>query len=159
MTATYYDRASVTHLDGSPIFQNVEDQENERSVAQQVEAAWGCSLKQFGALAPLDWYAEKNGRLVGLVELKSRTHGHDKYETTFLNIRKWFALTMGAAGLNVPSIFVVRFTDGIWWAPVAKVDATQHRIAGCFQIVKSRSDIEPQILVPVASMRRLIGGT
>jgi hypothetical protein len=151
----YYNRNAATHLDGTMIFQNEEDQKNERSVAERVEAAWGCSLRQFGKLAPLDWYAERHGRLVGLLELKSRTHAHDKFGTTFLNIRKWFALTMGAAGLGVPGIFVVKFTDGIWWKPIAEVDATQHKIGGCFQIVKSRSDIEPQIHVPVESMRRL----
>lgn len=155
--SSYYERSNVTHLDGSRIFHTPTDTDAEQSVAAELERAWGCELHKFGALAAVDWYATRHGRMVGLLELKNRSHASDSYETVFLNVRKWMALTLSSVGLGAPPIFVVRFTDGIRWVPVAEIDASHHRIAGCSRIVKASNDIEPVIEVPVLLLRRLPG--
>jgi len=151
----YYDRQNVVHIDGTPIFQTREDQANEADVAALVSGHWDCRVRSFGALAPVDWYAERHGRLIGVLELKSRHHRREKYPGVFLNVRKWLALTMASMGLRVPAVFVVRFDDGVWWVPLTEVDASQHRIAGCSRIVKSVNDIEPVIYVHNEKFREL----
>lgn len=151
----YHQRKAATHLDGSPVFQTQGDRKNERDVAAALEAHWKCAIRGFGMLSPVDWYAERDGRLVGLLELKSRPHPHDKYPTVFLNIRKWLALKLGSIGMGCPSLFVVRFADGIWWIKVDVIDARNCRIGGCARVVKSHSDIEPIIEVPVDTMNKL----
>lgn len=150
---TYYDRTVTTHLDGTPIFKTEEDSRNENQVARQLEEAWRCTLHPFGKLAPVDWFAQRDGRIVGLVELKSRSHPSSRFDSVFLNVRKWFALQLGALGLGTPAIFVVQFTDGLRWVPVGEIDATKQRIGGTTRIVKAVSDIEPVIDVPIALMR------
>lgn len=156
MSATsYYDREATAHLDGSPIFKTAADEASEQAVAEMLERAWGCTLRSFGRLSVIDWYAERHGRLVGLAELKSRSHPAGKYPTVFLNVRKWLALMLGSTGLGVPALFVVRFEDGVRWLPVADVDASRQRVGGCRRQVKSRSDVEPVIEVPIEALRAL----
>jgi hypothetical protein len=151
----YYSRTGATHLDGTPIFATAEDQANEKDVAGRLARAWGCRLHQFGVLSPVDWFAERDGRLVGVLELKSRTHEAGRHPTVFLNVRKWLALHLCATGLGVPALFVVRFTDSLMWVPVSDVPTDVVKVSGCRSVVKSRSDVEPVIEVPVAAMKAI----
>jgi hypothetical protein len=153
---SYYDRKARVHLDGTPIFASSADSSAERAVGKLLEAAWGCSIRSFGALSPIDWYAERHGRLVGLIEIKARSHRLDRYPTVFLNVRKWLALQLGACGLGCPALYVVKFEDGVCWIEVTNVDAKEHSIGGCMRIVKSVNDVEPVIRIRVSEMRRLI---
>jgi len=153
---TYYERANVVHLDGTRIFNKPADQEAARDVANLIEQAWNCELHPFGALSPIDWYAQRFGRLIGLLEVKARSHAINTYPTVYLNVRKWLALSLGSVGLGVPAIFAVRFTDCVTWTPVARIDATQTVIAGCARLVKSHNDIEPVIEVPIGNLRTLV---
>lgn len=152
---SYYDRTASVHLDGTKIFQSEDDRRNEREVASAVEKAWRCRVVSFGALSPVDWFAERDGRLVSILELKSRTHPHDKYPTVFLNVRKWLALSLGAVGLGCPALFVVRFADGVYWVRLSDVDAGRNKVGGCSRFVKNANDVEPVIDVPVSSLRAL----
>lgn len=151
----YYQRGNVVHLDGTRVFHNQEDVAAEDRVAAELQARWRCTMHRFGALCAIDWYARRDERMVGLLEVKCRPHASDHYPTVFLNVRKWFALTLGSNGLGVPAIFVVRFTDALMWTRVADIDAWRHRIGGCSRIVKARSDIEPVIDVPVSILQEL----
>lgn len=152
---SYYDRKASTHVDGSLVFQSAEDRDNERTAAARLEAAWNCRITSFGALSPIDWFAQRDGRLTAVLELKSRSHAHDRFDTVFLNVRKWLALSLGAIGLGCPALFVVQFLDGIYWINAADIDARTNRIAGCARVVKAKNDIEPVIEVPVASMNKI----
>lgn len=147
--SSYYDRPRNELIDGSAIFQTYEDRKSETEVAQLLAEAWACNVRSFGALAVVDWYAERHGRLIGILELKTRSHPHAKYPTVFLNVRKWFALTMGSMGMRVPAIYVVRFDDGVRWVPLTGIDPSRHRMAGCAHIVKNDNDIEPVIDIPI----------
>ena len=149
---SYYDRTEATHLDGSPIFATRGDEDSERQVASVLEQAWGVELHRFGKLCAIDWWALRSGRLAGVLELKTRSHASTKYPTVYLNVRKWLALTLAANGLGCPAIYVVRFEDGIFWTPVNEIDASQVTIGGCVRQVKSRSDVEPVIEVPIGKM-------
>lgn len=154
--SSFYDRKEATHLDGTPIFRNADDEKNEQTIADLLSTAWKCNVTSFGILSPIDWFAERDGRVIGLLELKSRTHDTAKHETVFLNVRKWLALSLGAIGMNVPSIYVVRFTDAVRWIEIASVDARNVKMGGCAKFWNSRSNIEPIIHVPVADMHEVI---
>jgi hypothetical protein len=151
--ASYYDRQPAEYLDGTPIFKSAADEQNENTVSAILSRAWRCEIRSFGRLSVIDWYAIRDGRIVAVLELKTRTHDSGRHATVFLNVRKWLALLLAATGLGVPAIFVVQFTDGTWWIPLAEIEASTTRMGGCVRIVKSRNDIEPVIHVPVAEMR------
>lgn len=161
MKSTYYDRSGAKHLDGSVVFGNDADRASEDEVAAVIETAWKCQLRRFGALSPVDWYAVRMERLAGVVELKTRSHVKAQYPTVFLNVRKWMALSMAADGLGVPAIFVVRFTDGIYWTSLSQIDPRGPNgyvpIGGCSRRVKADNDREPVIEVPVKALKLLVG--
>src|SRR5262245_58204516 len=147
-------REALEHLDGTRIFSRPEDHAASREVADRFAKALGCELHPFGALSPIDWYATRHERLVGLMEVKCRSHDRGTYPTVFLSVRKWLALSLGSVGMGVPGIFAVRFNDGICWISVANVDASAHRMGG-WSRPAARADVEPVIEVPVAQMRVL----
>lgn len=155
MNQSYYDRTETTFVDGTAIFKSAEDEAHELAVAKVIEGAWRCEVHSFGKLAIVDWFFVRDGRMVGLGELKTRFHASTQFETVFLNFRKWVALTMASNGTGVPAVFVVQFSDGVRWIDTAKVDASRIRIGGCTHVVKSRNDVEPVIEVPVSQMKTL----
>ena len=153
----YASRVGQVHVDGTPIFQNRDDQGAEEAVARVLERAWGCEVRSFGMLSPVDFYAVRDGRIVGVIEVKHRATGVGEYPTVFLNVRKWLALHLAAVGLGTCAVFVVQWTDGIRWITL---DGLPHPLevkvnGGCREEVKSISDVEPVFLVPVAAMREL----
>lgn len=137
-------------------FKTEEDERNEQEVAKIIEAAWSCECRSFGKVAPLDWFFVRNGDMVGVGELKTRSHSSNQYPTVYLNVRKWLALRLAETGLGVRAVFVVRWSDCAKWINVSEIDASRFIIGGCKRIVKSRNDIEPVIEVPIEAMKLLV---
>lgn len=153
----YYKRKSFRHTDGTFVFENETDRERKDETARIIESKWGpyLQIKCYGQLNEIDYYATKHGRLALYIEIKCRNHKSDTYDTVYLNLRKWLALTVTGLCTGKPSIFVVRFLDKILWIPLVEVDAAQVSIAGTNRIVKSKTDIEPIIEIPIKSMRQI----
>lgn len=152
---SYYDRDGGTASDGSRTYANARDIENEVDTASLLMKAWGVELRPFGPLAAVDWYALRHGRLVGVAELKTRSHATTAHDTVWLNVRKWLALQLSAVGLGVRAVYVVRFSDDTRWIDVGDIDASRVRLAGCRRTVKASSDVEPVIEIPVNFMSGL----
>lgn len=142
-------RIPTAHTDGSPIYSNAADAAHEREVAALCERAWDCELRHFGKLAAVDWYALRHGRVIGVAELKARTHEIGRHPSVWLNVRKWLALQLTAIGLGVPALFVVRFTDGVQWIDVRQIN-TAGRLA--MRGTRGTDDAEPVIEVGVEDM-------
>jgi hypothetical protein len=151
---SYDKRQASVNTDGTPIYAVDYDKQHEVELARMLEGKWNCEVRRFGRLCSLDFYILRDGRLVGVAELKSRTHATTTYPTVYLNLRKWLALSLAAMGLGCPALFVVRFTDGVRYINVNDIDARQVSFGGCRQVVKSHTDREPVIEVPVVSMTR-----
>lgn len=151
----YEDRTGSTHVDGTPIFQQQQDRDGESLVVDRLRDAWSCEIEPFGMLAPLDYFAIRNGRLSAVLEIKCRSHAEGTYKTVFLNVRKWLALGLAQTGMGVTAIFVVKFTDAISYIRWEDISCSRMSIAGCSERVKSHSDVEPIIEVAVADMVKL----
>lgn len=85
----------------------------------------------------------------------------EQYPTVFLSFRKWIALMLANLGSGIPCLFVARFTDAIYYIDSAEVDARKMRLAGMSRIVKSHTDIEPIIDIPIHKMKlacKILGG-
>ena len=143
---------NVLHFDGT--FHRPEDTQIESEVAHRLGLVWKCELHTFGPLSPIDWYATRKGFMTGVLELKARTHTYGTYQTIYLSVRKWLCLYMASVGLNVPAIFVVKFTDRIAWVPLTDVDP-RRMIIGGRGVVRVRNDIEPLIEVPIKLLRNV----
>jgi hypothetical protein len=96
-------------------------------------------------------------RMIGVLELKARSHAISTYATVFLNVRKWLALSLAQIGMGVPAVFVIKFSDDLRWIPLADIDPRRLSIAGCHRLVKAKNDIEPIVEVPVNRLRPFRG--
>jgi hypothetical protein len=152
---SYYEREATMTEDGKKSFTTEEDMMNEELVADILREKWRCELHSFGTFAPIDWYAVRDNQMTALIELKSRSHSAQEYPTVFLNVRKWLALTFSSMGLRVPAIFVVKFSDEVRWIDVAKINTENHKMGGTLSKVKSVTDVEPVLEIPVGDMKLL----
>jgi hypothetical protein len=148
----YADRPLTLHTDGTPLHQIATDTDRENEVAAKLGRIWDCELRRFAKLSPVDFYAVRDERMTAVIELKCRSHPAARFDTVFLNVRKWMVLSLASTGLMVPALFVVQFTDELRWIQWGEINASRQAIAGCGGKVKSRGDIEPIILVPVDQM-------
>src|SRR5215467_2160757 len=149
---SYYDRPKIVHLDGTAIFTSPADQQADRIIADRLQEIWRCTIKPFAALCPVDWFAVRDERVVGVLELKTRAHDHNTFDETFLPFRKWCALKLASDGLGCPAVFVVRFTDLVMATTLAQIDPRNHRLGGG---TRKAGDFEPQVLIPVAQLKTL----
>ena len=151
----YEDRKQHRNSDGSPLFAQDYDRDEEDSIRRHIEDVWNCSVHPFGPLCPIDFYALEHGRLVGVIETKRRSHASTQFETVFLNVRKWLALRLAGVGLGVPAVYAIRFTDCMRYITMDEVDASKVRMGGAATRLQSHTDIEPVIEIPVSDMRAL----
>lgn len=152
---SYYNRQTRINSDQSPLFSCDADVESESEVIAMLSAAWKCEIRPFGMLCPVDFYALRDNRVVGVLELKTRAHERTMYPTVFLNVRKWLALKLASYGMGCTAIFVVRFTDGLFFIPVDKVPVGRVSIGGTKELVKSHTDIEPVFEIPIELLKEL----
>lgn len=149
---SYYDGRQRDPVRG---WKTVEDDQREAEIAELLSAAWGCQLHKWGPYAPLDWWASRDGQVLAVIEAKSRSHASTDHQTVWLNWRKFAELGNVEERHGVKAVFVVQFTDGLFFVPWREIDGTQHCIGGFRERFKSASDIEPMVEVPVASMKRI----
>ena len=147
----YYERETHANSDGSPLFCADIDKDNETEIKSLLEEKWNCTIKPFGKLCPVDFYALRDNRICAVIELKTRSHKHNKYNDVFLNLRKWFCLMLSENRLGCPALFVVKFIDKIGYVRVGQIDVKNISLGGCSRVVKSNTDIEPVINVPIAN--------
>lgn len=155
---TYYARPHQVEADGSIAYQSDDDAFNERRVKARLEAAWKCTLNRYPRLHVIDYWAERDERVIGHVEVKARTHTAATHDTVYLNLRKYMNLYTLEAATGVPSTFVVAFSCGtIKWIRVTDIAGHELKPAGMVKDrgVNLRSDREPIVLVRVADMTTL----
>ena len=134
------------------ILEQPADVDNEHTAAARLEAAWGVKLHRFPRLHAVDWYAEREDRLVGYVEIKVRTVTADSYPTVFLSLRKYASLTNLEHATGIPSTFVAGFACGsLLWIRTSDVDARSIVMGGRTDRGLTM-DREPMVNVPIADM-------
>ncbi|MCK9604749.1 MAG: hypothetical protein M0R66_10370 [Candidatus Omnitrophica bacterium] len=135
------------------VFISEADKKNEGEVIATLSANWGCEFYSFGLLFPVDYYAIRGGNLVGVIEIKVRSHPSAEFPTVFLSLRKWISLGLVQTGLGVPAVFVVRFTDRLMFAPFNRIDASKWKMGGrTDRNGGGGNDYEPMVLVDVGRM-------
>jgi hypothetical protein len=142
----YFERERARHVDGTAIFVTPDDAAVQAEVAQTLGRRWRCDFRPFGLLAPVDWYAVRDERVVAVAEFKRRSTSRTHYPTVFLSVRKWLALQLAGIGLGVPALFVVQFVDQLCYTPVPLRGTVS--IAGGIRRVRARNDVEPVIEIP-----------
>lgn len=137
----------------SQLFVTARDEANEDEVARILSQRWDCFFIKIGRSARVDWLVQRDGELVGVAELKVRARDSAAFQTVFLNVAKYEALTETAKGLGCEAMFVVKFNDCICWIKIEDIDETQVKVKG--RTDRPCNDVEPAIEIPVKRMRKL----
>jgi hypothetical protein len=130
-------------------------QAGEAEVADILAAAWKCQVRPTPLRSYYDFEFDRNGRTVGICEVKTRRFESFKYADTYLPLEKWYRLLDISRSLEVVGIFVANFTDEIRWIEVGQIDARRHEVCGRTDRPDMPHDWSTKILVPVADMARL----
>lgn len=88
------------------------DRRREAAAAARLEAAWGVTAVRFPARHETDYFLERGGELVGLLEIKCRTTRFRGYPRFMLDWHKWSANVRAGHALMVRPFLMGAFTDG-----------------------------------------------
>lgn len=137
------------------------DRERQRRVARLVSGRWNCELQPTGPYAHCDWFCRRGTEVVGIAELKVRTNAHQFYRTLYLSLNKALGLAVFDWFFDKPGVFVVAFTDGIYFTRVTTLDLDKLpiRVLGREDRAQAPNDREPIIEVPVQYLRRICDAT
>lgn len=100
------------------------DLANQRAVAKVLERAWNLRLAEFPEFHPVDYYAERSGRLVALVEIKCRARPFADYPVVWCDLHKFWRMTDAARGIHTRALFVVRCHTDIVFCDLAAIDGS-----------------------------------
>lgn len=129
-----------------PIYQTPEQKVTERAIATWFAECCRCAAVELPALSPIDWYFEREGRIVALVEIKGKNHPHDRWPDVMIDFAKLHALTWAAAAFSVPAYYVVQFSDGVFVVDAATLPGLPTKVCG--RNDRATNDRHPVILIP-----------
>lgn len=140
----------------SGVFVTDADERNEYEVAKILEKKWKCNIRKFGKLDPIDWWAERDNKVVAFIELKCRNIPSTKYDTVFVTLRKWLDLLRAREWSTdgVPSLIVLKWTDKIGYLDVTQIPP------GTMSVLRRREhraeqDVEPAWEIPVKDFKTI----
>ena len=128
------------------------DRDHEDEVARRLEAAWGMTLHHYALYDSLDYWAEKDGRMVAVVEVKAYNRAEGELPNAMMSLRKYLALLLTGVATGVHGLYVVRFTDSIRWIDVAMIDPMGRVKVGGRTDRNRPTDVEPIVLIPIRTM-------
>lgn len=130
----------------------------EQEIAARLAAAWRCDWQQMGPYSPFDVYLLREKRIVAFAEIKTRgDRACHTFPTVMINLDKWFTLMQAEIGLSIAGLFVVAFSDGIWWVRIGTLPVNHYKI--CYRGRADRpavkNDVMPSVEVPSGEFKRL----
>lgn len=127
----------------------------EQEVASILSRVWKCQVRPSAHFSHYDFELDRDGRMIAIVEVKTRRCRHDQYRDTYLRLEKWYRLFDLSRALEIPAFYVVNFTDEIRFIEAKKVDPRRFETGGRTDRPYMPHDISTKILVPVAEMGRV----
>ena len=137
---------------------NPEYQKREVEVANKVAAAWSLQWGQMGPYSPFDVYLRKDKKIVAIAEIRTRRDREcHSYTTALLDLDKWFSLMQAEIALGLPGLYIVAFTDGIWWVRIGRLPVRDFKLEyrGRVDRPQAYNDLSPVIQVPTSYFKRV----
>tara|TARA_Y100001973_G_C5209184_1_gene344073 strand:- start:5810 stop:6355 length:546 start_codon:yes stop_codon:yes gene_type:complete len=131
-----------------------QDLSNESGVAAVIERAWQCGMRKLPKSYRLDFMAVRGDDACAFVEVKCRRHQSDTYPTVMLSLSKVLQSNALTKATGCPCFFVARFTDGVYYYDLSGKDY-KTQWGGRTKSTRDARDIEPIVLIPIASMQRI----
>lgn len=87
------------------------DLDREAELRKWIAWRFNCEVVPFGLWNPIDCFGRRGERVIAFFEHKCRSFPHDRFRTTYIDVRKWLDLRQMAFGGRRPPLFIVRWTD------------------------------------------------
>jgi hypothetical protein len=129
------------------------DLDRETAVARLYAELRNCEHEKLPVQYKADYAFLRDGELKALVEIRCRNVRHDTYDTIMLSLLKWHDVNAMAKAIDVPAMFVVRYTDGIYTIPLR--ETPDEITMGGRALMRDARDREPVVHYRVDRMRRV----
>jgi hypothetical protein len=99
-----------------PIYETESNLEKERQVALFFEQTYQCTLRKLPIRYHLDFAIERDGQIVGFIEVKVRNHTFEQIKRMGgyrISFGKWCAAEQMSRVSGLPFILLVGFTDQV----------------------------------------------
>jgi len=130
----------------------------EKVVADKIAAEWKCEWEQMGPYSPFDVYLRRGKDMLAIVEIRTRRDRECySFPTVLLDMDKWFSLMQAEIGLGLRSLYVIAFTDGIWYVRIGRLPVREFVMSwrGRKDRPEAANDLSPVIEVPTSYFRRI----
>ncbi len=136
-----------------PMYETSESLKNESEVASRISSAWNTKLNKLPIKYRVDYAAERNGKIVAWIEVKTRKYNMNDFDSFMLSLDKYNASVQLGSITNLPVTLVVRWSDKIGYADLLH----------CRGVIKmggrkdrgDPQDVEPAVYIPIDDFREL----
>lgn len=98
---------------GRPIYETSRDMDAEREIAETIAQKYNATAIKATRLYGLDWFFERDGYVVGMVEIKVRNYYRNDFTTYMISADKVARIRLLAGVTGVPAFLFVSWKDGI----------------------------------------------
>ena len=98
---------------GRPIYETSRDRDAERQIAETIAEKYNAKAIKAKRLYGLDWFFERDGYVVGMVEIKVRNYTRNHFETYMISADKVARIRLLSSVTGVPAFLFVSWRDGI----------------------------------------------
>jgi hypothetical protein len=135
------------------MYETSESLKNENEVASRISSAWNTKLNKLPIKYRVDYAAERNGKIVAWIEVKTRKYNMNDFDSFMLSLDKYNASVQLGSITNLPVTLVVRWKDKIGYADLLH----------CRGVIKmggrkdrgDPQDIQPAAYIPIDDFREL----
>jgi hypothetical protein len=126
-------------------------------IANQIETAWGCTLKKQPISYRIDFAGVRNNEIRCWVEVKSRDCESTRYPTLMLSVNKWVSGLNLARITGLPFVLAVGFADCIKYLRCNPNEIPQvaYKWGGRTRKPRDSADIEPVVHIPLKFFKTL----
>ena len=129
------------------------DKKNQTIATKVFAEKMDCKVHTYPQLWPVDGYAFKERKVLGMLEIKGASKVRD---IGYLNFRKYLNLRDATrySNNNIPGYFVIYDGDGLHWIDIKELGTTvqvKMAIVGYVNL-KSQADIEPAFQIKKSDM-------
>ena len=132
------------------------DKKNQTTATKVFEKKMDCKVHTYPQLWPVDGYAYKGKKVMGMLEIKGASVPRS---IGFLNYRKYTSLRDATriSTNNIPGYFVIYDEHGLHWIDIKNIGVTiqvEMAMVG-YTILKSQADIEPAFKIKKEDMHHI----
>lgn len=127
-------------------YETQHDLDNEIEIGNYLCQKWKCTMEKLPISYKVDFMFFQNSIPKALVEMRVRKIKHDQYaDGVFMSLGKFTTGHQYSEILNIPFIFAVKFTDGLF---VSKLEKGYSVKWGGRNQMRDSADREPVVMIP-----------